>query len=44
MIPGIENTPPEVAMTLGFFVALSIRQGRLAVILDQYLPAEEKEE
>lgn len=38
MIPGIENTPPEVALALGFFIALSLRQGRLAVVLDKYIP------
>lgn len=38
MIPGIENTPPEVAVALGFFIGISLRQGRLSAILDKLLP------
>lgn len=38
MIPGIENTPPEVALMLGFFIALSLKRGRVELIIDRWLP------
>ncbi|WP_200531642.1 hypothetical protein [Halorubrum sp. LN27] len=38
MIPGLDGTPPEVALLLGFFMALSLRQGRLAAVLDKVVP------
>lgn len=39
MIPGLEQTPPEMAYLLGFFMALSLRQGRLAALIDRAVPA-----
>lgn len=44
MIPGIEQTPPEVALTLGFFIALSIRRSRLSVLVDMALPADDSDD
>jgi hypothetical protein len=41
MIPGIEQTPPEVALFLGFFIALAIKRGRIEVILDGILPTKD---
>ena len=41
MIPGIENTPPTIALLLGFFIALSLRQGRLATFLDKIIPVKD---
>lgn len=40
MIPGIENTPPEVAWALGFFMSLSLKRGRVQKILDRFFPTE----
>lgn len=42
MIPGIENTPPEVAWALGFFMALSLKRGRIEQILNKFLPTDSK--
>lgn len=37
MIPGLENTPPEIALALGFFMAQglekSAKQGLIAALL-----------
>jgi hypothetical protein len=41
MIPGLEATPPEVAFVLGFFIALSLRQGRLKTVIDSLIPGTE---
>lgn len=45
MISGISNivaqTPPEVAYLLGFFMALSLRRGRVEAIISRFLPAKE---
>lgn len=39
MIPGIENTPPEVALMFGFFMALALRRGRINAIIEKFLPS-----
>jgi hypothetical protein len=38
MIPGIQSTPPEVAMALGFFMALALRRSRLEGIVERLIP------
>ena len=38
MIPGLAETPPLVAWALGFFMALSLKRGRVKMILDRFLP------
>ncbi|UBF19620.1 hypothetical protein HRTV-10_gp36 [Halorubrum tailed virus 10] len=40
MIPELANTPPLVAWLLGFFMALALKRGRIAAILDRLLPTE----
>ncbi|UBF21657.1 hypothetical protein HJTV-2_gp37 [Haloarcula virus HJTV-2] len=40
MIPELANTPPLVAWALGFFMALALKRGRIAAILDRLLPTE----
>lgn len=42
MIPGIEQTPPEVALALGFFMALALKRGRIEGLLNRMLPDGEK--
>jgi len=42
MIPGLEQTPPLIAWALGFFMALSLKRGRVQKILDNFLPTKEK--
>lgn len=37
----VQNTPPVVAWALGFYMALSLRQGRLAVIINKMIPMDE---
>lgn len=44
MISGISQTPPGVAWALGFFMALALKRGRIAKILDQILPGENIDE
>ncbi|UBF21523.1 hypothetical protein HRTV-24_gp37 [Halorubrum virus HRTV-24] len=40
MIPELANTPPLVAWALGFFMALALKRGRIAAILNRLLPTE----
>jgi hypothetical protein len=42
MIPPLEQTPPIIAWALGFFMALSLKRGRVKMILDQFLGKPEK--
>jgi len=42
MFSAINQTPPEIALALGFFIALSLRQGRLAVVVDMLLPTDDQ--
>lgn len=44
MIPGLENTPPEVAFLLGFFAASALERSRREGILNRVLPKSEKSE
>lgn len=39
---GLETTPPEILIALGFFVALSLRQGRLEPLIDKFLGSVDK--
>lgn len=41
MIPGIQATPPEVAWALGFFMALSLKRGRIEAIIERFIPVNE---
>jgi hypothetical protein len=41
MLPGLTETPPEIALLLGFFMALSLRQGRLAAALNKIMPSDD---
>ncbi|UBF21159.1 hypothetical protein HJTV-1_gp36 [Haloarcula virus HJTV-1] len=41
MIPELANTPPLVAWLLGFFMALALKRGRIAAILDRLLPTDD---
>lgn len=38
MIPGLSETPPLVAMLLGFFMGIALKRGRISAILDRFLP------
>lgn len=40
----IGNTPTPIAWALGFFMALSLRQGRLDVVLDRLFPDMKEED
>jgi hypothetical protein len=41
MIAGLENTPPLIAWGLGFFMALALKRGRIAAIIDRLVPTGE---
>lgn len=43
MFEFISNTPPETALLLGLFMGLSLRQGRISVLLDRFLPGESEQ-
>jgi hypothetical protein len=38
--PYIAGTPPVVAFYAGFMTALALKRGRIAAILDRFLPGE----
>lgn len=40
----ISNTPTPIAWALGFFMALSLRQGRLDNVLDRLFPGIKEDE
>ncbi|AGC34307.1 hypothetical protein HCTV-15_gp38 [Haloarcula virus HCTV-15] len=44
MFDFVTNTPPETALLLGFFMGLSLRQGRIASLLDRILPDEARKD
>jgi hypothetical protein len=43
MIPGLEQTPPIVAWALGFFMALSLKRGRIERLISRFVPVGDKD-
>jgi hypothetical protein len=41
MIPGLAETPPLIALLLGFFMGIALKRGRVSIILDRFLPGEQ---